>query len=138
MPPRSRVEAKLRSTSSARSLNASLATPERSRARPSYTARRASASPRQRLTPAAFLSAMRLSQAPSSSPFGPPREWWPSSATGLAGASGAGIAPVGGVDLGRHDRAGAEVDRVLRLAGQARAATLRLGDPRLRVGRRGP
>jgi hypothetical protein len=45
MPPRSRTSEKLRSASSAPSLNASLATPERSRAQLLYTARRASSSP---------------------------------------------------------------------------------------------
>ena len=45
------------------------------RARLLYTARRASSSPRQRLTPVTFFSAMRLVQAPSSSPFRPSREW---------------------------------------------------------------
>src|SRR5689334_23784184 len=77
MPPRSRVSAKLRSTRSARSLNASLATPECSRARLLYTARRAASSPRQRWTPAAFFSAIRLFQTPSSRSFKPSREWYP-------------------------------------------------------------
>ncbi len=92
MPPRSRVSAKPRSTRSALSRNASLATPERSRARLLYTARRAASSPCQRLTPATFFSAMRLFQTPSSSPFSPSREWYPLSATSSVGSSAVGPA----------------------------------------------
>jgi len=51
---------------------------------------------------------------------------------------GRGVASVSGVDLGRDDGAGVEVDRVLRLVGQAGAAVLELGDPGLGVGRRSP
>ena len=51
---------------------------------------------------------------------------------------GRGVTPIGGVDLRRDDRAGVEVDRVLGLVGEAGAAVLELGDPRVRVGRRGP
>jgi hypothetical protein len=46
-----------------------------------------------------------------------------------------GVAPVGGVHLGRDHRAGVEVHRVLGLVGQTRAAVLQLGDPRVRIGR---
>src|SRR3954469_10479320 len=159
MPPRSRVSAKLRSTSSALSLNASLATPERSRARLLYTARRAAPSPRQRWTPAAFFSAMRLFQAPSSRSFRPSREWYPLSATSSAGSSGVGVAPTaarlasaapsvpGRVAVSPRSAAwtsAATIAPVSRstacsgFVGQAGAAVLQLGDPGLGIGRRGP
>ena len=48
---------------------------------------------------------------------------------------GRGVAPVGRMHLGRDHRAGIEIDRVLGLVGQMRAAVLQLGDPRVRIGR---
>ena len=81
MLPRSRVCAKLRSTRSARSFRASLATPERSRARLPYTARCASRSPCQRWTPFGWAqrsgSATGRCRGPSAfpgcgSPYPPP------------------------------------------------------------------
>src|SRR4051812_6266828 len=42
------------------------------------------------------------------------------------------------IDLGRDDRPGIQVDRVLRLVGETGAPVLELGDPGLGVGRRGP
>ena len=51
---------------------------------------------------------------------------------------GRGVAPVGGVDLGRDDGAGVEIDRMLGLVGQPGTPVLHLGDLRLRVAWRGP
>jgi hypothetical protein len=48
---------------------------------------------------------------------------------------GCGVAPVGGVDLRRDDGAGVQIDRVLGLVGEARAAVLEPGDPGLGIGR---
>ena len=62
MPPRSRLWAKQRSTISARSLKASRATPDLSRARLSVTARRAASSPCQREKPVCLGAAIRVFQ----------------------------------------------------------------------------
>ena len=51
---------------------------------------------------------------------------------------GRGVAPVGGMDLGRDDGRGVEIDRMLGLVGQPGTAVLHLGDLGLRVARRGP
>ncbi len=51
---------------------------------------------------------------------------------------GGGVAAIGGVHLGRDHRAGVEVDRVLRLVRQPRAAVLQPGDARGRIGRACP
>ena len=59
MPPRSRLWAKQRSTISARSLKASRATPDLSRARLLVTARRAASSPCQREKPVCLGAAIR-------------------------------------------------------------------------------
>ena len=62
MPPRSRLWAKQRSTISARSLKASRATPDLSRARLLVTARRAASSPCQREKPVCLGAAIRVFQ----------------------------------------------------------------------------
>ena len=49
-----------------------------------------------------------------------------------------GVATVGGLDLGRDDRCGVEVDRMLGLVGEPRAAVLEARDPGLRVARLAP
>ena len=41
---------------------------------------------------------------------------------------GRGVAPIGGMDLGRDDGPGVEIDRMLGLVGQPGAAVLQLGD----------
>ena len=69
------VWAKERSTISARSLKASLATPDDSRVRLLVTARRAASSPRQRENPFALGSGIRVFQGPLSSAFKTDREW---------------------------------------------------------------
>ncbi len=51
---------------------------------------------------------------------------------------GGRVAAIGGVDRGRDDRLGVQIDRVLGLVGQARAAVLHAGDLRLGVGRARP
>ena len=51
---------------------------------------------------------------------------------------GRGVAPVGGVDRGRDDGPGVEIDRVLGLVGEAGATVLQLGDPGFGIDRRGP
>ena len=66
MPPRSRLWAKQRSTISARSLKASRATPDLSRARLLVTARRAASSPCQREKPVCLGAAIRVFQGLSS------------------------------------------------------------------------
>ena len=74
MPPRSRLWAKERSTISARSLKASLATPDNSRVRLLVTARRAASSPRQRAKPFCLGSAIRVFHGPLSKAFKTARE----------------------------------------------------------------
>ena len=74
MPPRSRLSAKERSTISARSLKASLATPDNSRVRLLVTARRAASSPRQRAKPFCLGSAIRVFHGPLSKAFKTARE----------------------------------------------------------------
>ncbi len=72
---RSRLWAKERSTISARSLKASLATPDNSRVRLLVTARRAASSPYQRAKPFCLGSEIRVFQGPSSSAVKTDREW---------------------------------------------------------------
>src|SRR4051794_4257077 len=62
MPPRSRMSAKPRSTTSARRLNATWATPDSRRVRLLTTAGRAASSPCQREKPSRFGSAIRVFQ----------------------------------------------------------------------------
>src|SRR3954449_2030706 len=93
MPPRSRMCAKERSTSSARWRMACFPTAERSRARLLYTALRASVSPCQRETPWRCGSAIRVFHGPPSRSFKTAREWYPLSATHSAGSSEEGGAP---------------------------------------------
>jgi len=45
-----------------------------------------------------------------------------------------GVAVVGGVQFRRNDRTGVEVQRMLGLVGQTRAAILQLGNPGVRIG----
>ena len=70
-PPRSRLCAKERSTISARSLKASLATPDNSRVRLLVTARRAAPSPCQRAKPFCLGSEIRASRGRRRAPLRP-------------------------------------------------------------------